>query len=327
MSLGEARKRTAAHRAQAGDGIDPRKPKPESKQLVTYEKVVAEFIKHWAEPRQRSWQATQNVLLNTFKEWRGRPFVEITRNDARSILRGHIDAGHKYKAVTGIAWIRKLWRWACTEDIVQTPLMDQIGIHIDKKPRERWFNDAEIAAIWRAADACTDPAKGALFKLLLLTASRKTALANMKWSDLKDDTWVTPFEHTKSRKSSVRTRVYQTPLVPLASRILSGLPRTDERVFPTVPTEPSDRYVKELVVNGAPKDFFYHAVRHTVASWAQAQGYSTYEAGLLLNHAQSGVTSGYQHSYPLGLKRALLEKWAAHVEKLVQPNEGVALLR
>jgi hypothetical protein len=35
--------------------------------------------------------------------------------------------------------------------------------------------------------------------------------------------------------------------------------------------------------------------------------------------------SGYQHGYPLKLKAGLLEQWADHVERLVQP-EGVSLL-
>jgi integrase len=328
LPLGEARKRTASYRALAADGIDPRRPRPEPNQLLTYEQVVHRFIEQWAQPRQRTWRDTQNVLLRSFAPWLKKLFADITKQDARTIIRGFIDAGHKYKAAHAIAWVRKLWRWAAGEDLVSAPIMDSLGIHIDKAPRDRWFNDAEVASIWKAADACTDPGKAAYFKILLLTASRKSALANMRWSDIKDDVWVTPHEFTKTSKSAVKKRTYHTPLPPLAQRILKGLPHSegDDRVFSNMPIEPSERYAKELVRHGAPPDFSYHQVRHSVATWLQNNGASEYEIGLILNHSGSGVTAGYSHGTPLKLKLELLTRWADHIEKLVTP-EGAVLLR
>jgi integrase len=67
---------------------------------------------------------------------------------------------------------------------------------------------------------------------------------------------------------------------------------------------------QELVKHGAPVDFYAHAMRHTVATWLQSKGHSEWEIGLVLNHAGSGVTAGYSHSYPLGRKRELLGKWS-----------------
>ena len=167
-----------------------------------------------------------------------KPIAEITRGDARAILRGFIADGHPYKASVSKAYITKLWRWAAEEELVPLPIMDLLGIHIDKQSRDRVYSDAEVKAIWNAADQM-DAVRGAYFKLLLLLAPRKSALAGMRWSDIKDNVWTTPFELTKSKKTSVKKRTYQTPLAPLAHRILSGLPRTDEgRVFPTVPPRP-----------------------------------------------------------------------------------------
>ena len=48
---------------------------------------------------------------------------------------------------------------------------------------------------------------------------------------------------------------------------------------------------------------------------------------IVVNHSGSAsVTAGYSHGYPLELKRALLTKWAHHVEQLVT-LEGVSRLR
>jgi hypothetical protein len=47
--------------------------------------------------------------------------------------------------------------------------------------------------------------------------------------------WTTPFEATKSRKTS-KKREYLTPLPALAQRMLKGLTkRESDRVFPTLP--------------------------------------------------------------------------------------------
>jgi hypothetical protein len=70
-----------------------------------------------------------------------------------------------------------------------------------------------------------------------------------------------------------------------------------------------------------------HSCRHTIASWLKEQKVSLWERGLVLNRAESGVTAGYSHGTPLALKRELLERWADHIESLITPAEGVAVLR
>jgi integrase len=180
-------------------------------------------------------------------------------------------------------------------------------------------------------------------KLLILLAPRKTALAAMRRSHLGDANnptlWTTPFDLTKSRKSSTKKREYLTPLPPLAQRILAGVLKTtgrpDDRVFPSLPVHETAggqatfrgvELKQRLVEYGAPADFEFHAWRHTLASWLEDQGEGEWERALVLNHSETGVTAGYSHGYPLDTKRQLLEKWADHVAALVVP-EGTALLR
>jgi integrase len=135
-----------------------------------------------------------------------------------------------------------LWKWAHSRDIVLNALMDNLGITFPKLKRTRVYADAEIAAIWRAADQLK-PDQAAFFKLLILLAPRKTALAGLEWSHVRDGVWTTPNALTKSTKGN-EERVYQTPLTPLALRILAGLPHTHDRVFPTVDWRPTQRLSK-----------------------------------------------------------------------------------
>ena len=121
------------------------------------------------------------------------------------------------------------------------------------------------------------------------------------------------------------------PLPKLAQRIIKGLTRShDDLLFPNStsngPMTPGTDLKEDIREKSGIADFTYHTCRDTVASWLQDQGHSEFERGLVLNHSESGVTSDYSHGYPVELKRALLEKWTTHVERLVQP-EGAQLLR
>jgi hypothetical protein len=97
-----------------------------------------------------------------------------------------------------------------------------------------------LTSSWRRTPSANTglPIAGSYVKLLVLLAPRKTALAGMRRSDLDDidnpTLWTTPFELTKSKKSASKKRVYLTPLPALAQRIVKGLPKGGERLFPTL---------------------------------------------------------------------------------------------
>jgi integrase len=86
---------------------------------------------------------------------------------------------------------------------------------------------------------------------------------------------------------------------------------------------------RQLIKYGAPKNFNFHAMRHTLATWLEEEQYSEWERGLVLNHSRSGsVTADYSHGHAgsLKIKLEMLTKWAKHVEALVQPK-GARVLR
>ena len=337
MDLAKARDLVRDDRKKAAAGEDPRKPS----KGTTFADVVDKFIEHYAKPRQRTWDQTESVLKNC-KPLLRKPMDKITKQDVRELLRDYIAEGHPYKASITRAWLKKLWRWAAEEDYVANPIMEAVRIEYEKRDRDRVYKDAEIRNTWKAADKL-DPVEGAFVKLLMLLAPRKTALACMRRSHLDNadnpTLWTTPFELTKSRKTSSKKRTYLTPLPPLAQRLLKGLPKSDKDadcMFPGLPVHETEggrptfygvHLKRRLVEHGAPADFGFHTWRHTVATFLENAGHSEWERGLVLNHANGGsVTAGYSHGSPIELKRTLLAEWADHVERLVQPK-GAKLLR
>lgn len=362
VEIGKARKTVANDRALARKGINPKvgpeQPAEEKKEKKTFEYVVDQFIEHYAKPRQRTWDQTERILKTNCAPLLKKPITDISKGDIRTLLRGFIAEGHSYKAGVTYAWLKKLWRWAATEDLVTTPIMEAVKIDYSKRKRTRVYSDEQIKALWVAADKL-EP-EGAFIKLMMLLSPRKTALVGMRFSELARrkikitdadgrvveqelDLWITPPEQVKQSKRAQETehREYLTPLPPLALRILKGIKKEDgqERVFAGLPLYVNKKtgrlqfqrgrwLYKRLAEVGGPKfnHADYHAWRHTLATWMENEGYSKEERGLLLNHKETGVTAGYSHGYALKLKYKLLCEWADHVEGLVTAK-GVRRLR
>lgn len=231
--------------------------------------------------------------------------------------------------------------WAVQEDYLTSSIMESVSIEIEKGLRERYYKDDEIRAIWQAANRL-DTNTGSYVKLLLLLAPRKTALALLSREQLDNldnpTEWTTPAEAVKVRKKSAqKKRVYLTPLPQLAQRIVKALLKdhNDERLFTQLSVYTTKagrmnfdgkRLAARLIELGAPADFAYHTMRHTVATFLEKNGVDEWSRGLILNHGSSSVTGNYSHGFAHEHKLKLLELWASHVEQLVQP-QGVTLLR
>jgi integrase len=293
----------------------------------TFGVVASQFIELWAKPRQRTWAETERILRSNCAPWLDRPMASITKRDVHALLDGFVAQGYPGKAIVTHSWLRTLWRWAAEREIVSAPLM--VRRPAEKGVRERFLNDAELAAIWKSASEL-GLLEGAYVKLLLLSGVRKNELAGMRWEELDNpadpQVWTVPHERTKAKKTA-RPRPYIVPLPSLARRILKTMLRLDDKlVFPGRhagrPMRPGTVLQKRIGVASGVKDFTFHVTRHSIASWLKAQGHSEWERGLVLNHSETTVTAGYSHGTALDLKRQLLEKWAGHIEKIAAPGEG-----
>lgn len=342
LTLADAREKAALALTAIHEGHDParlannERAVAQQRRRNTFEAVVAEFIEKYAKPRQRTWRETERTLLVNCAAWRDRPFAEISKRDAFDLLDGYVRDGKNATANRTLSWLRTLWKWAARRDIVEAPIMDAVEIEAPERPRQRFYSDKEVAAIWRAADQL-DPVESGYMKLLMLLGVRRSELAGARWAELDDSAiptlWTVPTERTKtSRRGEIAGRVYPTPLPALAQRIIKTMPRIDDDlIFPGrikgKPIWPGSPFLKKVRTLSGVADFRFHTFRDTVATFLQDQQCAEHEIGLVLNHTGGGsVTASYIHTYPLKLKRKLLKQWADHVEALIA-SEGVAVLR
>jgi integrase len=335
MELEEAREEARKVRRLAHENKNPKAGDPYKSD--SFETVFKSYIQREQKGRKQnsSADATCSVVLFNCAELKPRAVATVEYSDISSLLDGIRDGaeGKRPRPATAArlhAHLGDFFRWCARERIIKESPMLGMPSPATVAARDRHFSDAELKAIWAAADKVPS-IDGSYVKLMMLLALRRDELAEARWSEFDNPTeptlFVVPSERVKMKALTKIKKhpTYKVPLPPLAVRILKGLRREGELLFPGLDVR---KLTPKLVKLGAPKDFKLHVFRHTIATRLQTEGKSEWEIGLVLNHASGGtVTGGYSHGYPIELKRTLLTEWASHVERLVSPGKGIARLR
>lgn len=315
-----------------------------TREATTFEQAVKDYVAHECKGRKGNATAdeVQRAILKDCGDWLELPVAHITAGDIGRLLRTVRDGDKRkeipprpYLANRLFSYLKTFFRWCAKPDVGLAASSPMIGMDRPwegESVRDRVFKDAEIKGLWRAADKLGGVA-GAYIKVLILTGKRKGALAAMRWSELHDDgTWTPP---TDLRRRKRTKRLHAIPLPALAQRILKPLkptvPEASPYVFPGrnkgTHLYPGSALAEAIKTGSGVGDFFYHATRHTLETRLAELEVPPHVRDLILDHAPArGAGAGYDHyAYQAEMANAL-ERWAAHVEKVISPK-GVAVLR
>jgi integrase len=200
--------------------------------------------------------------------------------------------------------------------------------------RQRVLTDAELRALWRAAESLGYPL-GPLFQLLALTGQRKSEVAVARWRefDLDKKLWTIPPERMKGGAAHV------VPLTDDVLTILAALPRFkkgDYLFSTTYGSKPVNGFSKAKAkldaamaaeLGGEVTPFVIHDVRRTMRTGLSALPIPDNVRELVIAHARPGLHKVYdQHAYEKEKGHALA-LWASHLLSIVEPppNNVVAL--
>jgi integrase len=354
LTLTQARKLATAALEQVDRKIDPthtrREEKAKAKQEAaagdnTVDAAMVEFLKRYKGRKKQGlrestrrltamylglkpdpekpgeWKTAGNGVL---KRWSGRPLASITKRDAIVLLDDRVDAGHGVTANRTLTNLKTFFGWCVKRDMLTASPVAVLDAPAEEKSRERRLDDAELAAVWRAAEADGYPF-GDLIRLLVLTGARRDELREAMWSefDLDAATWLLPAVRSKNG------REHLVPLSPLAVDILRGMPRIAGRgLLYTLngDTPISDLSKRKRRLDEASKvtGWTPHDLRRTLASGLQALGFSVEVVEAVLNHKSGtlrGVAGVYARYSYQAEKTAALAAWARHLDGLV--NAGV----
>jgi integrase len=328
MTLTDARKQAAQARAKAREGIDPKAS--DVSKSDAFKSAVEDYVRHWQIGKRGNATADEvkRILLKACAEWEQRPVATIRPQEIDTLLcaiRDGDDNGSKprpYLSNRVHALLRTFFAWCTKPAIGKLKTSPMIGL--DKpfdgeKPRERSFNDAEIKAIWRAANKLGG-VEGRFLQALLLTGKRKGALSRMKWEHI-NATW---FWEPPAAESTKNKRLLPVPLATLTQSVI-GKRQSQGYVFPgpVEGTHYSDEGVLHTKVKRESKiaDFFPHALRHTAETKLAELRVLPHIRDLLFDHQpMRGSGARYDHHEYGDEMREAIEKWAAYVADLVQPK-------
>jgi integrase len=317
-----------------------------AREAETFKDAFADYITH--EQKGRKGNATagevERAILKDCAEWLDWPTSDVTATDIGKLLRQVRDGGGKdkspprpYMANRLYAYLRTFLAWCAKPDVRKIAASPMVGMDRPwegEEVRDRVFGDKELKAIWKAADEIGGT-PGAFTKVLLLTGKRKSAVAAMRWTELDDTGLWTPPADSRRRKRT--KRLHGIPLPKLAQRIIAPLrPKEGDEdasayVFPArskgTHLYPGSDLADEIKEKSGIDDFFFHALRHTLETRLAELKVPPHIRDLILDHAPArGAGEGYDHWHYRDEMLDALEKWAAHVEKLVSPR-GVVVLR
>lgn len=312
-SLVRAREKAVAIQRLVEEGVDPTAKRRAT--IVTVEDAVADFIRSYAKPRNKSWQEADRTLTRELTSAYGpRDVRSITRADLLDIVDAASARGALYQANRIQAHVRKFFNWCAQRGIVDANPLLGIAMPSRERARDRVLADEEIVRIVRAAQAEPFPF-GPYVLLLLATAQRRGEMAAMRWSQIDRDaaTWEIPAHLSKNGKPNL------VPLSPFAMSVLDAVPRFEgcDLVFSTNRRTPISGFTKmlqRLSAASGTSGWRLHDLRRTAASGMARAGVAPHVVEKVLNHVSgtiSGVALVYNRYGYTDEKRAALNGWGS----------------
>lgn len=290
----------------------------------TFGEVATDWIARVAKEKNDGWRDQERQLeLHVYPDWRGRRIAEIKRRDVRELI-DQLEG--KVLPNRILALVKTIFRFALSRDWIEASPVEGIEKPKKETARDRVLDMAEVARLWNAAELLGYPI-GPWARVLLLTAQRRSEVAEMRWSDvdLKTATWTLKASDTKA------DRAHLVPLSSAVVAVLEAMPRLGDYVFTTTGDTPISGFAKaktRLDQYLASRDealaqWRFHDLRRTAATHMVRLGIAETVVSRVLNHAVQGVTAQVYalHSYAPE-KRHALDTWAAEVDRAVNGERG-----
>jgi integrase len=327
IDLASARKLASAALRAVAEGRDPTQEKKQARPAKAddIETIAAQFIERHCNRSNRPRTAAETARLleqHVLPRLRGRSVREITRRDILDVLDRVVDGGAPIAANRTFAAVRKLFNWCVSRDIIKVSPCAGMKPPTPERSRDRVLSDDELVRVWRAAGNIGGPF-GALVQLLTLTGQRRDEVAGMRWDELELEAqlWTLPRGRVKTDQG------HAVPLSDAVVAILRSVSRITESPFVLTSngTAPASGYSKgkrklDVLLPPDMPPWRLHDLRRTVASGMARLGINLPVIEKVLNHSSgsfAGIVSVYQKHSFADEKRAALDAWGQHVERLI----------
>ena len=292
-------------------------PKTKSLEGSYFANVAEEFIARHLRDKRKGPVVAREVRRELIKVWGARPIDQITRRDVIALLEAVKD-----RSRTG-AYARNVWshaktlfEWAIDHDYIETSPCDRIKpkrLLGQKQVRDRVLNDAELRALWRAAN---DYPTGTLVRWFMLTGCRLNEALGATWAEFQNETWTIPAARFKMNS------VHIVPLTDEMNALLAMLPRwaNCDYLFSVNGSRPYTGIQKAKVAldrASGVSGWTFHDLRRTMRTRMSALRVPYEVAELTIGHSKTGLSRVYdQHKYFDEVREAFVA-WNAKLMEIV----------
>jgi integrase len=336
----------------------------EERAASTFAASVPAYIDEYARPETRGWRTTALYLGLRYagdaapeetkdglvQRWGDRPVGTIDAHDVWAVIdearrlaipgiKPHLRGLSEARGRALFAAISGMFAWLKRQRRIEINPVAGVSRPQTAQSRDRVLSADEIRWFWRACDSLEAPAGPAL-KLMLLLGQRRSEVAGMVRSELRDDgTWLIPGARTKNAKAHV------VPLAAPARELIAIVPGDSEYVFTNTGRTPLSGWTHikarldaamlafaqaERGPDAEIAAFRFHDLRRTAITGMAEIGIRPDVIELTVNHVsgtRAGVAGTYNKAEMLDERRTALVRWAAHVQGLVigRPANVVAL--
>ncbi|OHV58145.1 hypothetical protein LCM4576_08400 [Mesorhizobium sp. LCM 4576] len=377
FGLAEARDKARAFKTSAERGADPvaeAKHEAAAAEASTFSKAVESFLvnrqAHLADNTYRDYSTF--LQGPAVADWKDRQLASISRADVTAVL-DNLDGQEQFAASNkAVAYLRVFFNWCADPDrgnLIDRAPTDRLRMRHDNTKRDRALTDEELAVVATAlhdddatlrimyglndapplADLWRD-----FFLVLALTGQRRTEVAGMMWSELREldgkaPVWELPGSRTKNglphsvplapavvailQRRKVQA-VAERELAEASAKLNGGKAGRLPFVFSgSGGEEPVSGFSKAkshldarvsaiCTALGRPAlpHWTGHDLRRTLVTGLNELGFPPHVVEAVVNHvsgaARAGVAGVYNRARHLPERRAALNAWALHVTAL-----------
>ena len=333
-----------------------RKPK-RTLAVTTLKEVMERYLASKREPG-RYWLHKRGRLLGKDMErLHNRPIATIKRSDLTAVIdevkmRGKTEAAARLLFVD----LRPFFKWALERELIEANPMFGMTPPAAAEKRERVLAEYEIRAFWQAASEMSWPF-ASIYKLLLLTGTRREEVAAIRWGELCLDSgvWTLPsakdFSFKRKRCDGVelienRTKNKREHCIPLPTQAVSlldkhailalksGLGYEDsDLVFSKNGINPPSGFSKakraldarmKAILGSRFKEWHVHDLRRTCATGMENLSVETRVTEAALNHVsgvKAGIVGTYQTSKHVDAVATAFQAWGDKIMQIVSTEK------
>jgi integrase len=308
------------------EGRDPAAEKRERKRRVVADRVedlMETFIEQRLSQNRSGAEIARLLRREMGKAWANRSIHEIGKRDVVEVISAIEQRGAPVAANKTLKSIKTFLRWCVGRAVLEQSPAEGVPLPAREVPRDRLLSDEELAKVILAARQIDDR-YGAIVELLALTGQRREEVARLVWEelDLTQRVWTIP----KSRTKNAKLHIVQLSDQSIA--VLKRMTKQGPHVFAVHEGRPFQHFAvakRKLDELSKVTGWHLHDLRRTCISGMARLGVAPHVADKILNH-QSGTISGvaavYQRHEFLRERKDALERWGAHVAKIVKEAPG-----